>query len=272
MQMSHRIYAIALIFFSLPSIQGSSNPVKLESEILADFDGSSIGITGTVIARIKKYQSKIIDILLGTKDHATGKRHGRYEFENSLVSTQELVKIEENLKVKSDHSNAQITTCLKQMRRDFESISVEFRPVIHSAKAIMSILIEESCRKRNRIDSLLYVWAQTNEESELELFDKNLKSIKDFEVFLIDLYNFLEDLTFSCPKALKQFTDQLDKYKTDHAEKIKKVKELLPKCSVKPNNEAAFLNYIAQALDKIALHDITQQKISSFVTAFNKSH
>src|SRR5579862_8739172 len=117
--------AIGILFFSLPGLQGSPSPIKLESEILLDFDGSSIGITGAVIAQIKKYQSKIIDLLLGTKDHATGKRNGRYEFEGTLYSIQELTKMEE-----AQPHNPQFSVCLKQARRDFEAISLGFRPVI----------------------------------------------------------------------------------------------------------------------------------------------
>lgn len=268
----NRTISFSILMLLSTHMQPTTSPVRLVSEVLVDFDGSSIGITGNVIARIKKYQSKILDIIMGAKDHASGKRHGKYEFQGQLYSVQELAKLEESLSVKSEQQIAQFTAALKKIRHDFEFISIEFRPVIHGAKAIMSNLIEESCKERNRMDSLLLAWAQTQEKNEMELFDQNLKSIKSFEIFMIDLYNFLEDLVHSCPKAHKQFNDQLEKYKSEHADKVKRVKELLSKCSVKPHNEAAFLVFIGQALDKIPAQEISQQKITALIHAFNKDH
>lgn len=255
------VFTFGTIFLAHPT------PIKLESEIIAQFDGTSIGINGDVIARIKKYQSKISDLLLGKKS-ASG-RHGLYEFDGVFYTVQELRKKEESLTSKSPGQSSQLHECIRRMRDDFEAISKEFQVIAQGTKPIMSIFIEESCKKRNRTDSLLLIWSKTKEQDEYTLFDLHVKSIKDFEIFVTDLYNFLEDLAFSCPKATKQFNDRLEKYKHDRSEKVNKIKQVLGTSGV-VLSESELTRFTNQYVDKMALQEISASKIKTLLEHFSR--
>jgi hypothetical protein len=242
-------------------------PIHLQSDIIKQFDGKSIGINGDVITRIKKYQHEIMRLLQGKKNTTGGRGH--YNFEGQFYTIHELRKVEEGMNHTKTHRQAeQFTAALHHMRHDFETVSREFQAAAHGTKPLMAILIDESCKCRNRTDSLLYVWAHTKEENEDFLFDQHIKSIKDFEIFLIDLYNFLEDLAYSCPEANKQFAEKFEKYKQERNEKQEKIRQLFQGLSSSVN-EAAFLQFIQRYLDKITLNDITTAKVKSFLSEFN---
>ncbi len=246
------IYCTILSLLAISSTYAP--PIHLENPIIKTVDGLSIGITGETVALIKQYQSQITSILAGKRDSA-GNRVGLFEFERTTHSVQSLRKLEIER-----GTNPQFATLLKQIRFYFERQSDKFRNIVHGVKPIMAILIEESCSKRNRLNSLLYVWAKTDEKNEYELFDHHVKSIKDFEIFLTDLYNFLGDLVLSCPQAQQQFKERVKKFS--------KIKIILEQLNIANYAQQAFLKQINQTLSKLTLKEITSAKVNELINAF----
>lgn len=208
-----------------------------------------IGINGEAIALIKQFQSQITKLLKGELTP--------YEFEKKKHTIAELRQRENQ-----QQNDWRFPILLQKIRADFEKISEPFHDVIQGAgvKAAMGFLIKESCSKRNRLDSLLYIWVTTDEKNEYELFDFHIKSITDVEIFLIDLHNFLGDLVFSCPRAHAQFKDQIAKFKM--------AKSYIPTLNIPKNEHPRFLKHIHAALPKLSKHEINQEKIKILYTNF----
>jgi hypothetical protein len=252
MQKNSLVFSIALLL-STPLYPAW---VKLESPIISSIDGLSIGITGESIAMIKQFQAAITKILLGER-RGNG-RVGTYEFEGKKYNVQELRKLEA-----MHPDDPRFAMLLTQIRGDFETISQPFQAVLYGegTKTIMGFLIEESCMKRNRLpNSLLYIWAKNTEKDEYELFDIHVKSIKDFEMFLIDLNNFLGDLVFSCPIAYRQFKEQVEKFN--------KAKEIVTTAAIAREHQQPFLTYLNTALVNVPKQEITKRRIEGFYTQF----
>lgn len=251
-----KISIIFSLLMLLSHSYGISSAIKLESPILAQIDGLPIGITGEVIGLIKRYQSQILAMLKGTKVADT--YIGAYEYENKKYTVQGLVQQEETF----GHSPC-FSVLLQQIRSDFEHISEPFRQIIHGVKPFMAILIEESLNKRNRLESVLYVWSKTNEKDEYELFDLHIKTIKDFEFFLVDLYSFLSDLVHSCPRACTQFKE--------HVEKFSQAKSLIARYNLSKEQEANFLKYLNTKIASFSKEEVTKEKIHALYQEF-KTH
>ena len=144
-----------------------------------------------------------------------------------------------------------------------EEVSLEFKELARTSKPIMAILIEESCQKRARAnDSLIMVWAHSK-ENEYTLFDRHVKTIKDFDVFMIDLYNFLGDLVHSCPIGQRQFKDRLEKFS--------KIRKLLPTLSLAPAQQQKFMRYIQSQLNKLEANKIDAAKLKELYNSFQRS-
>jgi hypothetical protein len=99
---------------------------------------------------------------------------------------------------------------LNFMKHDFEKKSSKFIEDATLFKKAMVELIQESCNKRGREDSLLLGWAKSEKGHEMEHFNDHVLNFKDFYVFSSDLIGFLSDLMHSCPKAMKQFKELMD--------------------------------------------------------------
>jgi len=99
---------------------------------------------------------------------------------------------------------------LSFMKHDFEKKASKFIEDATLFKKAMVELIQESCNKRGREDSLLLGWAKSEKGHEMEHFSDHVLSFKDFYLFSSDLIGFLSDLMHSCPKAMKQFKELMD--------------------------------------------------------------
>ncbi len=249
-----------LLFIALKSatLLANHEPMILKSDILATVDGKSIGINGDTISQIKKYQSDIMNIIRGKRNVTTNNREGLFEFRGNKYSVAELKDFEDQGLLSHDDQK----NILKKMRDYFESISIEFKPVAQGSKPIMSLLIIESCHLRNRNDSLLVAWSKTKEHDEAALFDKHVRSIKDFEMFLIDLYNFLSDMCHSCPKAMHQFKERIERFA--------KIKSLMTSLKITKDKETAFMKFATKMAEHLAPGEITEHKMHEIYTAFNQ--
>ena len=247
-------FALALLL-STSQTHNAATILKLESAILAQVDGLSIGIDGETFALLKQYDSKLLELLVGKRD-ASGKRAPQYTFDGKLYTMQQLSIIEEQ----QGHTQ-ELSHLLRKIRTEFEKMSLIFRTVARGTKPIMAILIEESCAKRGRLhNSILYIWAKTDEAMEEELFDVHIKSLKDLETFLIDLHNFLNDLMCSCPKAAKQFQEKVAKFN--------KLRNFVANLGISKELEMNFLKQINQLLGKMKLEEITPDRVRTLVNDF----
>ncbi len=235
------------------------NQIKLNSMILAHADGLfPIGINGDVVALIKQYQNQMATLLRGKK-RDTG-YEGMFTFEGKKHTIQELALLETAHGITQEFIMVRHTIIEK-----FEEISRPFRQLIkdYGIKPLMGDLIQESIMKRNRHDSLLYIWAKTDEKNEYEIFDKHIKSIKDIELFMIDLNNFLGDIVYNCPRGYAQYKEHLDKFNkaAQYARELKLPKE----------NHDLFLKYINKNLSILLKNDICLERVKELYNDFTST-
>lgn len=256
---NNRYTILLCILLNAAFIKTEDHIVILQSDILAMVDGQSIGINGTTISLIKKYQGNIMNILRG-KRNPDGSREGYYEWHGKKYNIMDLAELEDYGQLSADDQK----NIIAKARYDFEKMSLEFKPVAQGSKPIMAVLIAESCKLRNRNDSLMVIWSKTKEENEEALFDKHVKTIRDFEIFLIDLYNYLNDLCHSCPKAMKQFKD--------NTERFAKIKSFMTRLPISKDRELAFMKFATKMVEHMNPGDITEHKIQEIYTAYKNQY
>ena len=246
------------------------NRITLESAVIKVADGSCIN--ADKIEFIRKFRRTLLSFIFGDQ-LPNNQRKGKYYLNGSFHSIESLARIEEQVRGSLDKKNIATAFALEELltlaKADFIVQSSEFIESGRGAKSIMTILIQEDCLKRNRMDSLLLEWSKTKEGQESTMFERQVKSFGDYYHFLADLVNFLLDLTHSCPKAEFQFKDRVAKWSA--------VKEILPvvlkKAHVKNEhiNEIEFLKYLKERyLDQIAIDEITPQVIVPLLTEYIK--
>lgn len=213
--------------------------VLLKSPIVEFVDGKSIGIDAHVIRLMLQVRSEIKKILFG-KRLPNGHFEGQFLFDEHLCSVRQLSTLEtkyetefkqkeaEYLNVPADAKKLEeLRAFYKKQRarlqKAFDSAKTEFKNKItpfaknaRGAKNQMLMLIDESCHKRNRLDSLLLKWADADESSEMKFFDEQVVSFKALDQFCIDLANFLGDLMHSCPKAMAQYEKAKKEWEAQH--------------------------------------------------------
>jgi len=242
--------------------------LKLESSVLALVDGNFVN--ADTLERICSFKREVLAIMRGDKKNGDV-YEGRYLFDGKRVAAQQVALIERDFMLQQDVAARnqvkkkfieQRDSCLHVMQKDFLKASDKLKTIAYGAKPMMGLLIEESCKKRHRMDSILLLWAQTPEEKEDLIFEERVKTVTDFSAFCIDLLNFMGDLLYSCPKAHLQFEERATKWK--QFELV--LTGLLG--TQKPNMQ--FLKQIKLKLDKFALADLTLPNIRQLLDEFNK--
>lgn len=158
---------------------------------------------------LKDAANKVIEYI---EAHNLGKAHKeflKYFYNNQYYSIKDIVKIESALHKNPTQSQAIIDqknilrTILVSAQADFLEIVEKFIVNIKNIKSLMIALIEESCTLRNNPDCYLLRWCHfTSDESEKDIFRRDITSVKHLAIFCHDLVNFLDDLAHSCPNAL----------------------------------------------------------------------
>ena len=158
-------------------------------------------------------------------------------------------------------SNAELKELLRKIRTEFETLSIEFRGVARGSKPFMATLVEESCARRGRLhNSILYIWAKTDEAEEEQLFDDHVHTIRDLEMFFTDLHNFLGDMMASCPKARRQFQEKVIKFN--------KIKGFLPELGLSTKMQKEFLKQINHSLARLKIDDIDLATVRKLLDDF----
>lgn len=133
----------------------------------------------------------------------------KYLYNGQHYPIKDIVKIEAALYKNTAQSQAIIDqkntlrTILIYTQADFLEIVEKFLVNIKNTKSLMIALIEESCALRKNPDCYLLRWCHfTSDQSEKEVFRRDITSVKHLAIFCRDLVNFLDDLAHSCPNAL----------------------------------------------------------------------
>lgn len=120
-------------------------------------------------------------------------------------SIEQLKTIEKELQHNlSKEQKEDLQVIMNYIQSDFLDIVGQFLMTVHQMKSIMIDLIEESCQLRQNKDCYLLRWSQLNsQESEKEIFKRDITTFQSFAKFCTDLVDFLEDLASSCTHALE---------------------------------------------------------------------
>lgn len=248
--------------------------IILESNLLKLVDGFLIN--ANTIELTRHYQRDLLHIVYGTKD-SHGSRIGDYEFNGKKYTVHDLSQIEQEITEKKSSYSAQeyeqltiqLQATLLRAKDDFIEKSKKMHAMGAGSKHITSKLIEESCRKRGRRNSVLLIWSAAPEEKENDVLYQEVHSFIEFEQFVVDMLNFFDDLIHSCPKAQEKFKARLQKWT--------KLKELMPQLLAHNEQnahlEAEFLKYFKEHhIDAHTLEQINKTIIQKLLNEFKKTH
>ncbi len=212
------IYAL-LYSCMIPTISYVAKPLFDQSPITLGihpfFDGTFIDAAR--MEQVERFKHTVKQLLLGKKQ-PDGSFKGYFLFNDSYHNIESLKEIEATITSIAD--NEIMKQLLEKIKNDFIKISNYYKNSTPGVKAFTTGLIKESCEKRNRLDSSLLTWAKTTPENEDAVFKQEITSFKKFSIFLIDLHNFFNDLTHTCPKAHALFILE--------QKKLFAIKKLLP--------------------------------------------
>lgn len=185
--------------------RAGEHDIILDSTLIKIVDGNEIGINGERVRMMIQVRRSVKEMQFGTPT-PSGDFVGNYEYNNKKYSAHELMLLEADAIAMGDtHTVQDLKPCLKLVKKQFMTRVKPFMANARGAKGQMLLLIEESCKKRKRFDSILLRWGAAREEEEARQFDKDIVDFKTFDTFCTDLIHFIEDVIRSCPKALAQF-------------------------------------------------------------------
>ena len=156
-----------LIFF-LPLVINicmfADNRVTLESPIIKIADGSVIN--ADKVEFIRKYRNQLLKFILGEL-LPNNQRRGKYNLFGKWYSIEDLARIEREVSNSTAEKDIKIKLALEEIltlaKADFVVYSKEFIESGRGSKNIMTVLIQEDCQKRDRMNSHLLEWAKTKE-------------------------------------------------------------------------------------------------------------
>lgn len=185
--------------------RGGEHDVILDSTLIKIVDGNDMGINGQRINMMIKVRKSVKEMQYGVPAPEGG-FVGNYEYNNKKYSAHELMLLEaEAMAIGDLQAIHDLKPCLQTVKKQFMAAVKPFMASAHGAKGQMLLLIEESCKKRKRSDSILLRWGAAKESEEAKQFDRDIVDFKTFDTFCTDLIHFIEDVIRSCPKALAQF-------------------------------------------------------------------
>lgn len=205
--MNSIVHCMAIAVCSTVSAMHAS-AITLEAPVIKLIDGLSIGIDGQRIGFMLQVRREIKQIL-GIME-VSGKSSARYLYKGQLHGVASLATVEQKAHTENDLTTLQeLEPLLMQAKQDFINGVTIFMSTARGTKQQMLMLIEESCQKRKRFDSLLLRWGSASEDAEEQQFQEDVYNFQVFSIFCRDLINFLEDLMRSCPKGYAQFQQLL---------------------------------------------------------------
>lgn len=211
--MNRSLFGLALLTAFSYVTADQQGPIQLNPIIIGLVDGLSFGIHGEMIGAIYKIARDVQALQIGRRTEQG--RLGILRFEGnehtirSLAEREKLIarqieQTDQGMRTQLLNQQIALKDLLKNAKQKFAEIVAPFLAHARGAKEPMFMLISESCSKRDRVNSLLFNWAKSNED-EIISFDKAVTSFSLFDEFCTDLIDFLGDLIQSCPKARAQF-------------------------------------------------------------------
>lgn len=178
-----------MLCISLLTATGYLQSVLLESKVLQTIDGNILAWDS--VGTLKKYQKQIKHFL-----------NTKRTIENQSYNLFDLA-----LKEKNNTLTEQEKITFESIVAEFVKFSEPFVETINPVKRAIAPLVEESCEKRNRTQSILRIWISSEDGQEKKLFQKHITTYRALGELCMDLLNFTEDLLSSCPNAMKSYND-----------------------------------------------------------------
>jgi len=212
-------FVCALSFFVIPQTitavaAKNSEPIRLTSDILKFIDGKKFGIDGDTIVVLCRVRIELRKRLLGA-----GLAEGECKccfYEGKDYTVKEMAVLEQTMRknglMQGDAYMAMSTSLSIAKRAFLDEIAIPVLDRLRKGKKHTLFLIQESCEKHNRLDSILLDWAKTDEEHEIEVFLNRMDSFKSLGLFCFDLIHLIGDIIHSCPIAYQQFEEMKNNY------------------------------------------------------------
>lgn len=296
-----RLSLIALLSWTPTLVVATEHETKelvLTAEILRVLDGIFLGAAD--YGMMLQSRQAIMKVLYGnrTKDGHVG----TYTFGGEKHSIRTLSKMEQQLiadfkkrvqevqngtrsKMATAEEDAifqetmqQLQELLLVVKKDFEKATAPFIEQADGGKKQMIMLIEESCQKRNRGDSLLLSWAHAKAGEETKIFHEKVVTFEKMDLFCSDLINFISDMLRSLPKAEAQFRKAMRDTKMAQVESL--IKRVMTKPDIKPlwqkkNMDTAavvqtFTTQYEQQIMKMPTHDLVEATLEKMLVQMLK--
>lgn len=214
MKRSLLTYLFLSFFASLTAGPKNSEPITLTSDILKFIDGKKFGIDGETIVILVRVRIDLRKRLLGAG--LTEKELKNCLFDGSYHTIKEMAVLEQKLresgKLEGDVLVALGASLYQAKRSLLEEVALPLLDRLRRAKKHTLLLIQESCEKHNRTNSVLLEWAKTDDEHEIEAFMNKVDSFKTLGLLCLDLIHLIGDIIHSCPLAYQQFQEMKQQY------------------------------------------------------------
>jgi hypothetical protein len=243
-------------------VQQSVEPITLK---FASFIDGTFIKWSTLVEVVHPFMQRLHECVYGALN--AQKQHvGHYACGGKLYSIKELSELEISNKFPSAK---EYQVAFKQAKHELVGLAQEFFGKADSkAKAMIVLLVKESCTKRERTDSALYIWSRAKGNQENELFEQLIPDFASLYTFCLDLNVFLHDFVHSCPKARQQLHDQLEKWN--------KIKTILPGTLEKVGvvfDEATYVKFMRwvewDILPELHIDKITPDFLKELILTFN---
>lgn len=196
---------------------GVIKKTPLTDPILREIDGlpglvdkTKIESTLWLIKEIKNIHNGFIKLSAqGIPDPSRASKIHYLTFRNERQTIKTLIELEKHIANFSAAEKEEFDILFKMVKEYFGKINAILLADAQGAQEFMIKLINEFCRKRDRLDSLLLNWKKGS--SETEMYNASVSSFRIFHILSNDLMNFLADFVMSCPKALKDYHESLKK-------------------------------------------------------------
>ena len=196
--MKRVLLAITIFSLSMGRCSYANNsPFKLSADVIQYLD-TPYAINAAILEVLLHIKYKVNSLVGYLPKEKAFQYHVNYRGKDLTIK--EFAEVEAKGAV-----NHELDGALVMSKNLLEEMLLKFMDQALRHKNVMVTLIEESCLKRNRPDSLLLDWVQTKEGEETKIFHERVTSFAELEVFCSDLANFLSDLIYSCPKAQEKY-------------------------------------------------------------------
>lgn len=177
----------------------------LTNEVIHLLDGMKEAMDGPAIWDIERVRWHMRRMHVGILNKKEKSYAGLYELDGKKYSIKELAYLEGKAEAANDQETLnKLVQIQDKAVHEFITFTEEFVDKTRDTKHLIFKLMEESCKLRDRMNSPILTWTETNGDEE-KVFRKTNKNLRDMDKFFTHLNDFLGDLVKSCPKGYSQF-------------------------------------------------------------------